>query len=70
MDGPLANVRGERPETVAFAGTAQPLREVWIAVRANLRVVLESVTLAEVAEGRLPEIVTELTGSSEAWRPH
>jgi len=70
VDGPLANVRGERPETVEFGGPAQPLREIWIAVRANLRVVLESVTLAEVAEGRLPEIVTDLTGDAEAWRPH
>jgi Rrf2 family protein len=70
VDGPLANVRGERPETVAFPGAAQPLREVWIAVRANLRVVLESVTLAEVAEGTLPEIVTRLTGDAEAWRSH
>jgi Rrf2 family protein len=70
VDGPLANVRGERPETVVFAGAAQPLRDVWIAVRANLRVVLESVTLAEVADGMLPEIVTKLTADSEAWRPH
>lgn len=70
VDGPLANVRGERPETVAFTGAAGPLREVWIAVRANLRIVLESVTLAEVAAGALPDIITSLTADAEAWRPH
>src|SRR5579864_1878237 len=49
VDGPLANVRGRRSEEVEFGGAAAPLREVWIAVRASLRSVLESVTLADVA---------------------
>src|SRR6185437_1275669 len=47
VDGPIANVRGMRPEDVTYRGTATPLREVWIAVRANLRAVLERVTLAD-----------------------
>ena len=51
VDGPLANVRGRRSEEVEYVGTAAPLREVWVAVRASLRSVLESVTLADVARG-------------------
>src|SRR5215217_3822741 len=46
IDGPLANVRGVRPERVEYAGAAQSLKDVWIAVRANLRAVLEQVTIA------------------------
>src|SRR5436189_6292296 len=54
VEGPIANVRGERPEQVEYAGAAEQLREVWIAVRANLRAVLERVTVADVAAGRRP----------------
>ena len=70
VDGPLANVRGERPEEIAFSGPAGPLREVWIATRANLRMVLETVTLADVTAGTLPEVVVRLASDPEAWRPH
>jgi Rrf2 family protein len=70
VEGPLANVRGEYPEAVKYPGAAEALREVWIAVRANLRAVLESVTLADLAEGTLPEPVTELTQDPEAWVHH
>ena len=57
VEGPIANVRGERPEQVEYAGAAEPLRDVWIAVRANLRAVLETVTLADLAAGKLPDNV-------------
>jgi Rrf2 family protein len=67
VDGPLANVRGARPEDVTYSGAAAPLGEVWIAVRASLRRVLEQVTLADVASGSLPEDVAALTGDDEAW---
>jgi Rrf2 family protein len=70
VDGPLANVRGTRPEAVKYAGKAEPLRQVWIAVRASLRGVLEQVTLADVAEGRLPELVQTLAANPDAWEPH
>ncbi|HEX4518803.1 MAG TPA: Rrf2 family transcriptional regulator [Gaiellaceae bacterium] len=69
VDGPLANVRGRPPEAVSYAGSAEPLRNVWIAVRANLRRVLESVTLADVAGGELPRHVAELAADSDAWLP-
>jgi Rrf2 family protein len=63
VDGPLANVRGERPDVVTYAGAAGPLQDVWLAVRTNLRAVLETVTLADVAAGRLPDAVAELAAS-------
>lgn len=70
VDGPLANVRGERPETVTYVGSAEPLRAAWIAVRASLRGVLEHVTLADVARNTLPPIVTDLVADPLAWQPH
>ncbi|HZA46754.1 MAG TPA: Rrf2 family transcriptional regulator [Rubrobacter sp.] len=70
VEGPLANVRGEWPEAVEYSGAAEHLQEVWIAVRANLRAVLESVTLADLVEGELPTPITELTRDPEAWVHH
>ena len=70
VEGPLANVRGEFPETVEYKGAAKPLREVWIAVRANLRAVLETVTLADLVEGSLPDSIVELTQDPKAWIHH
>jgi Rrf2 family protein len=70
VEGPIANVRGLGPESVEYAGSAERLREVWIAVRANLRAVLEHVTLADIAEGDLPHTVEELARDPDAWQPH
>jgi Rrf2 family protein len=70
VDGPLANVRGEAPESVLYAGAAEPLRDVWIAVRANLRNVLEHVTLADVARNELPAVVRGLAADPQAWQPY
>jgi Rrf2 family protein len=70
VEGPLANVRGLRPDAVTYGGAAEPLQQVWIAVRASLRSVLESVTLADVASGELPDGVRELAADPGAWAPH
>jgi len=70
VEGPLANVRGERPESVRYGGPAERLQDVWIAVRANLRGVLESVTLADVAGGELPDEIASISSDPEAWQPH
>ena len=67
VDGPLANVRGERVEVVEYVGAAESLRDLWVAVRASLRRVLESTSLQDVVEGELPEQVRELTADPEAW---
>jgi Rrf2 family protein len=70
VDGPLANVSGHRPESLEYRGSAEPLREVWVAVRAGLRDVLEGVTLADVAAGELPDAVRALVDDPEAWQAH
>src|SRR5829696_1098028 len=65
VDGPLANVRGVRPESVEYAGSASHLVEVWIAVRVALRSVLERVTLADLVAGVLPAEVKELIAAAD-----
>jgi Rrf2 family protein len=68
IDGPLVGISGRRPEEVEFTGTADALREVWIALRVSVRRVLEEVTLADVAAGEIPEHVSALTGDPGAWQ--
>jgi len=70
VDGPLANVRGVRSEQIEYHGSAEKLRDVWVAVRASLRGVLETVTLADLASGELPENVRALAADPDAWAPH
>jgi Rrf2 family protein len=68
VDGPLANIAGDRPEDVEYSGAAVALRDVWVALRATMRMVLEGVTLADVASGRLPDAVAEMIKDEDAWR--
>lgn len=70
VEGPLANVQGVTPEAVEYSGTSEVLRDVWVAVRASLRVVLERVTLADIVSGTLPAEVSALIVDPEAWRVH
>ena len=70
LEGPLAEVRGLRPEASAYSATAGPVQEVWVAVRASLRSVLEEVTIENMASGRLPRQVKKLLADPEAWKPH
>lgn len=67
-DGPLALVRGDRPETVTYAAPATRLTDVWVAVRASLRAVLEEVTLASILAGELPAGVREMLDDPGAGR--
>jgi Rrf2 family protein len=67
IDGPLANVRGQRPEDLGYQGTAAALQEVWIALRASEREILELVTVAHVAKGQLPKRVRTLAADPDAW---
>ena len=67
VDGPLANVRGIRSEQVSYEGSAVLLRDVWVAVRASLRGVLETTTVADLASGDLPPSVKALTADPAAW---
>ena len=70
VEGPLAAVQGVRPEELACIGAAHELPEVWIALRASLRSVLEAVTLADLASGRLPPSVLALSRDPEARKQH
>lgn len=69
LDGPLAEVRGARPEAARYEAAAEHLQTVWVAVRATLRDVLDEVTLAEVVSGDLPPHVRALTAKPDAWKP-
>ncbi|MFI5778640.1 RrF2 family transcriptional regulator [Nocardia sp. NPDC051570] len=67
VEGPLASVRGQRPEDVTYSGAAEPLQRVWIALRVNIRAVLEQVSIADIAWDKLPDFVTLLTADPDAW---
>lgn len=67
VDGPIVSVRGERPTGLAYSGTAEPLLPLWIALRANVRRILEGVTIADLAAGALPEPVERLAAEPAAW---
>jgi Rrf2 family protein len=67
VEGPLANIQDSAPEETSYAGHAERLREVWIAVRASIRAVLENVTLADVTAGRLPPGIEKLASDPDAW---
>jgi Rrf2 family protein len=69
IEGPLAEVRGERPDQMTYEGDAEHLQDVWVAVRASLRTVLDTVTLAHVASGQLPRPVQKLLDAPDAWQP-
>ena len=67
LEGPLAEVRGQRPEATTYTGAAVPLQQLWIALRASLRVVLEGVTIAQLAKGQLPRRLAKLVSEPDAW---
>jgi Rrf2 family protein len=67
VEGPLASVRGAPPEEASYAGAASSLPLVWIAVRVNLRRVVEQVTIADIAADKLPASINKLTEDPGAW---
>jgi Rrf2 family protein len=67
VDGPLANVAGTRPNLLEYDGSAEKLREIWVAVRASLRSVLEETTLADVANKKLPRHIEKMVADQDAW---
>jgi DNA-binding IscR family transcriptional regulator len=62
-------VRGVRPESLEYAGPAESLVDVWIALRASLRSVLDAVTLADIAAGTLPDVVRAAVADPANWEP-
>lgn len=69
VDGPLAGVRGLRPEETQYDGAAENLPRLWVAVRAAVRDVVDEVSLAELVSGRMPAHVRKLTTRPDAWQP-
>ncbi|MDX2642508.1 RrF2 family transcriptional regulator [Streptomyces sp. NPDC001902] len=67
VDGPLVSVRGVRPPDLAYTGPAESLLPLWIALRSNVREILEGVSLADVAGAELPRGVLALTEAPSAW---
>lgn len=67
VDGPLAEVRGERPQHAAYEGDAEHLPVVWVALRASIRQVLDEVSLRDVLTGELPAHVRALAEAPGAW---
>jgi Rrf2 family protein len=67
VEGPLASVRGDGPECLEYEGSAEPLQRVWIALRGNVRAVLETVSLEDLVSGKLPRSVAELARNPDAW---
>ena len=67
VDGPLVSVRGVRPPELSYTGPAESLLPLWIALRSNVREILDGVSLADVATAQLPASVSELADSPGAW---
>jgi Rrf2 family protein len=67
VEGPLVGVRGQRPEEVSYNGAAESLQPVWLALRANIRKVVDHVTVADIAAGKLPKQIVALSKQEEAW---
>jgi Rrf2 family protein len=66
VDGPLANVRDASLRQMTYVGPAARLADVWMAVRAALRSVLDVVTIADLASGSLPESVEAMAAGYAA----
>ena len=60
IDGPLASVRDIGLGDLPYTGPTEALTDVWRALRASMRSVLEETTLADVASGALPAHVSKL----------
>jgi Rrf2 family protein len=69
VEGPLASVQRVALEDLAYRGAASRLADVWIAMRAGMHAVIGSVTLADLADGNLPDAVRAVIPIAEAPTP-
>jgi Rrf2 family protein len=67
VSGPLATVRGARPQTLSYSGVAADVPKLWIALRSSVRDVLETVSLADLANGKLPARIRRLADDPARW---
>jgi Rrf2 family protein len=65
VDGPIADGPGARPHELSRIGVAEHLPDVWVAMWASLRRVLDETTLDQVLTGALPEHVVRLSRLSD-----
>ena len=66
VEGPLSGVQRTPLEDLDYPGAAARLVDVWIAMRESMHAVLESVSLAELAAGDLPQSVLEIVADPGA----
>ena len=52
LEGPIATVRGARPDELEYSGAASGLRDIWLELRSQMRGVLEQTTLADLISKR------------------
>lgn len=67
LDGPLAEIRGEKPENMKYSGASKNLGKVWVAVRASLRSVLETTYISDLLTGKFNAQVAKSLNNPEAW---
>tara|TARA_B100000378_G_scaffold105936_1_gene84632 strand:- start:1609 stop:2367 length:759 start_codon:yes stop_codon:yes gene_type:complete len=67
VDGPLIFVRDERPSELDYPPAQDSLATLWVALRSSVRRVLDATTVADIATGQLPSIVTGLAAEPGAW---
>lgn len=67
VDGPMSDVRGDPAEDIEYTGPARRLQDVWIAVRASLREILDGTTVDDLVRGKMPKRVRQLTEDPAAW---
>lgn len=70
LNGPLVAVRGECPQDLGYTGSAENLQLVWVALRAALRSILETVTLQDILDGNFPAHMQDLIKVPDAWVSH
>jgi Rrf2 family protein len=70
IDGPLAEVRGVRPESTNYAGPSAPLRDVWLAARVALRKVLETTSIQDVVDNKLSAHIRRLLADPDVLVSH
>lgn len=70
VEGPLVYVRDERPSEIDVGEdpSARVMVDLWVALRASVRDVLEATTLADLAAGRLREPARRLVDDPASWR--
>lgn len=67
VDGPLVFVRDERPSDMDGGDTNPSIMQLWVALRASVRKVLDDTTLAHLAAGEFPSHVVDLLNDPASW---